>query len=107
MLLLRVDASLYFANMAFVEDWLHGTLAERSDISSIIFDLSGVNDIDAVALAAMERVIDGYAEHGITVGFAGMKGPVRDLAARAGWPEKYGRMISFLSLQQAVAALRK
>ncbi|NTW98666.1 MAG: sulfate permease [Geobacteraceae bacterium] len=106
MLLLRVDASLYFANMAFVEDWLRGTLASRSDVTLIIFDMSGVNDIDAVALATMERVIGGYAEHGITVAFAGMKGPVRDLAERAGWPQKYGRMIGFISLQQAVSELQ-
>jgi len=107
MLLLRIDASLYFANMAFLEDWLRGALAGRSDVTLIIFDLSGVNDIDAVALAAMERVIDGYAEHGITIAFAGMKGPVRDLAGRAGWPEKYGKLIGFLSLQQAISELRK
>jgi len=107
MLLLRIDASLYFANMAFVEDWLRGTLTGRSDVTRIVFDLSGVNDIDAVALATMERVIDGYAEHGITIAFAGMKGPVRDLAGRAGWPEKYGKLIGFLSLQQAISELRK
>jgi len=105
MLLLRIDASLYFANMAFVEDWLRGTLTGRSDVTRIVFDLSGVNDIDAVALATMERVIDGYAEHGITIAFAGMKGPVRDLAGRAGWPEKYGKLIGFLSLQQAISEL--
>lgn len=105
MLLLRIDASLYFANMAFVEDWLRGVLTWRSDVTLIVFDLSGVNDIDAVALATMERVIDGYAEHGITIAFAGMKGPVRDLAGRAGWPEKYGKLIGFLSLQQAISEL--
>jgi len=107
MLLLRIDAFLYFANMAFVEDWLRGALAGRSDVTLIVFDLSGVNDIDAVALATMERVIEGYAEHGITIAFAGMKGPVRDLAGRAGWPEKYGKLIGFHSLQQAISELRK
>ncbi|MRR55209.1 MAG: sulfate permease [Deltaproteobacteria bacterium] len=107
MLLLRIDASLYFANMAFVEDWLRGALSGRPDVTLVVFDLSGVNDIDAVALATMERVIDGYAEQGITIAFAGMKGPVRDLAGRAGWPEKYGKLIDFLSLQQALSELRK
>lgn len=106
MLLVRVDASLYFANMAFVEDWLRGILASCSDITHIIFDMSGVNDMDAVALSAMERMVDGYAERDITVAFSGMKGPVRDLAGRAGWPIKYGRMVGFLSLQQAVSELR-
>lgn len=106
LLLVRVDASLYFANMAFVEEWLRGALAGRSDVSNIIFDMSGVNDIDAVALSAMERMVDGYAERDIAVAFSGMKGPVLDLAGRAGWPLKYGRMVGFLSLQQAVTELR-
>ena len=105
-LLLRVDASLYFANMAFVEDWLRRTLAGRSDVTLIIFDMSGVNDMDAVALSVMERIVDGYAERDIAVAFSGMKGPVRDLAERAGWPLKYGRMVGFLSLQQAVSKLQ-
>jgi SulP family sulfate permease len=105
-LLLRVDASLYFANMAFVEDWLRCTLAGRSDVTLIIFDMSGVNDMDAVALSVMERIVDGYAERDIAVAFSGMKGPVRDLAERAGWPFKYGKMVGFLSLQQAVSKLQ-
>ncbi|MHB8122122.1 MAG: SulP family inorganic anion transporter [Desulfuromonadaceae bacterium] len=106
LLLVRIDASLYFANMAFVEDWLRSTLTGRSDVTHIIFDMSGVNDIDAVALSAMERMVDRYAERDIAVAFSGMKGPVRDLAGRAGWPLKYGRMVDFLSLQQAVTELR-
>ena len=105
-LLVRVDASLYFANVAFVEDWLRSTLAGRSDVTLIIFDMSGVNDMDAVALSVMERIVDGYAERDIAVAFSGMKGPVRDLAERAGWPLKYGRMVGFLSLQQAVSTLQ-
>ena len=106
LLLVRVDASLYFANMAFVEDWLRGALACRTAVTHIIFDMSGVNDMDAVALSAMERMIDGYAERDIAVAFCGMKGPVRDLAGRAGWPTKYGKSIDYLSVQQAVSALR-
>lgn len=105
MLLLRIDASLYFANMSFVEDWLRGTLVKRPDVNSIIFDLSGVNDMDAVALTTLEKIIASYAEQGISVAFAGMKGPVRDLAEKGGWPEKYGERINYLSLQQAVAEL--
>ena len=62
--------------------------------------------MDAVALSAMERIVDGYAERDIAVAFSGMKGPVRDLAERAGWPVKYGRMVGFLSLQQAVSKLQ-
>jgi len=104
-LLVRVDASLYFANMAFVADWIRDRMARRDDISCIIFDMSGVNDMDAVALTALDADIGNFAERGIRVVCAGMKGPVRDLAARAGWPERYGRDMSFLTVRDAVTEL--
>lgn len=105
LLLVRVDASLYFANMAFVADWIRERMARRDDISCIIFDMSGVNDMDAVALAALEADIGNFAERGVRVACAGMKGPVRDLTARAGWPERYGRDMSFLTVRHAVTEL--
>lgn len=104
MLLVRVDASLYFANIGFVANWLRGALAARPGVAIIIFDLSGVNDMDAVALQALERLIEGYGQQGIAVAFADMKGPVRDLVERAGWPDKLHIRL-FMSLQQAVAEL--
>lgn len=105
MLLVRVDASLYFANIGFVANWLRGALASRSGVTTIVFDLSGVNDMDAVALQALERLVEDYGQQGIAVAFAGMKGPVRDLADRAGWHDTFGRLTSFLTLGQAVTEL--
>ena len=68
-------------------------------------DMSGVNDMDAVALSALERDMETLLERGISFACAGMKGPVRDLVERAGWPQRYGRIMSFLSVQEAVAEL--
>lgn len=105
LLILRVDASLYFANMAFLENKLESYLNEDRKINWIILDMSGVNDMDAVALEEMERRIQDYNDKGIRVIFAGMKGPVRDLAARAGWNEKYKKSM-YLSVEYAVKDLR-
>ena len=103
--IVRIDASLYFANMAFIEDWLRAALAERPRVKQILFDLSGVNDMDAVALAKLEELCENFENQGIGFACAGMKGPLRDLTSRAGWPAKYGPRISFLTLQQAVGEL--
>ena len=105
LLLVRIDASLYFANMAFVGDWIRERIARRDDIHWIIMDMSGVNDMDAVALSALERDMEALAEREIRVACAGMKGPVRDLVERAGWSERFGRSMFFLSVQEAVAEL--
>lgn len=104
-LILRVDASLYFANMGFLEDRLRKSLIERPEVKWVIIDLSGVNDIDAVAIDTLEDVIENYHGKQIQFLFAGMKGPVRDLVAKAGWEEKYGERIKHPSIQHALHSI--
>ena len=104
-LILRVDASLYFANMAFLEDFLRRRIVEKPDVKWIIMELSGVNDIDAVAVDRLSDIMDNYREQGIQFVFAGMKGPVRDLVSKAGWREKYGKKCEYLSLQHALKGI--
>mgnify|MGYP005839578379 CR=1 FL=1 len=101
-LILRVDASLYFANMAFLENFLRRRIVEKPDVKWILMELSGVNDIDAVAVDRLSDIMDTYREQGIQFAFTGMKGPVRDLVSKAGWREKYGRRIEYLSVQHAL-----
>ena len=104
-LIIRVDASLYFANMGFVEDLLRKSLIERSGVKWMIIDLSGVNDMDAVAMGTLEEMMDNYRDRGIQFIFTEMKGPVRDLVAKAGWEEKYGMKIQYPSIQHALQAI--
>jgi SulP family sulfate permease len=101
-LILRVDASLYFANMGFLEDLLRKGLTDKPAVKWVIMDLSGVNDIDGVAIDTLEEIIETYKERGIRFLFAGMKGPIRDLVAKAGWKEKYGNQIKYLSIRHAL-----
>ena len=105
-LIFRVDASLYFANMRFVEDRLRQWIERNSQLRWVLFDFSGVNDVDAVAVSTLENIIKAYSERGIRFAFCCMKGPVRDLVAKAGWEGKYGEDIEFRSLQQALKRIR-
>ncbi|MBM3498829.1 MAG: sodium-independent anion transporter [Armatimonadetes bacterium] len=52
----------------------------------VVLDLSGVNDVDAVALHRLGELISDYGRHGETFAWSGMKGPVRDLFDRAPKP---------------------
>ena len=101
-MILRVDASLYFANMAFLENRLRRGIADRPDLRWIVLDLSGVNDMDAVAIETLEGIISDYQDRHIRFLFAGMKGPVRDIVARAEWGKKYGESVDYLSIQHAL-----
>ena len=58
--------------------------------------------MDAVAAHNLDELMELYHERNISFAFAGMKEPVRDLAARAGWNEKYGDRINYPSIQHAL-----
>jgi sulfate permease, SulP family len=100
--ILRVDASLYFANMAFLENWLRATVVEQADVRTIVLDFSGVNDMDAVAVETLEGLMYEFRMQGVTVHVAAMKGPVRDITSRAGWPSRYGAQVGHFSVEQAL-----
>lgn len=104
-LILRIDASLYFANVAFLESSLRTALVEETEYRNIILDFSGVNDMDAVAVETLEILMDEMREQGVTVHIAAMKGPVRDITARAGWPERFGERVSHMGLESALEAV--
>jgi SulP family sulfate permease len=101
-LILRIDASLYFANLRFVEDWLRTQAAKRDALEYVVLDLGGVNDMDAVAVTTLEQLMEDYSHRGVRFALAGMKGPVRDLVGRAGWESKYGHWTQFTTVRHAL-----
>jgi len=103
--LTRPDASLYFANMASLETQLNEAVADRPELRAIVLDFSGVNDVDGVAIDVLDERMRAFDAQGIQVCLAGVKGPVRDLLARAGWEERYGDRIAHLSVAHALEAL--
>jgi SulP family sulfate permease len=103
--LTRPDASLYFANMASLETQLNEAVADRPELRAIVLDFSGVNDVDGVAIDVLDDRMRAFEAQGIQVCLAGVKGPVRDLLARAGWEERYGDRIAHLSVAHALEAL--
>ncbi|WP_347861415.1 sulfate permease [Salimicrobium sp. PL1-032A] len=102
-LIFRMDASLYFANFAFVEERMRKILGERPQVTKVILDFSGVNRMDAVAVDELEKVIDEFEEADVHIHLAQVKGPVRDLLERAGWEEKYGDRIRHMEVKEAVS----
>ena len=103
-LIFRVDSELYFANMRFVEDRLRAMLVDR-DVRWVIFDLSSVNDMDAVAAMTLKDWIGLFEQKGICFRFAGMKGPVKDLVQRAGWLATHVRQVSLQAVLSEIGVL--
>jgi SulP family sulfate permease len=104
-LILRVDASLYFANMGFLEDRLRGLVHDRPALRWVVLDMEGVNDVDAGAIETLARLREQYRERGIRFVFASVKGPVRDLLSRAGWESEGAEGYGHLSVQHALRTI--
>lgn len=82
--ILRLDAPLYFANARFLEDRVHGMLAERPDMVLIAIDCSGIADVDATAVQSLRNLTVSLRERGNDIHLIGPIGPVRDLLMRTG-----------------------
>jgi sulfate permease, SulP family len=104
-LIYRIDAALYFANMAFLEEKIRETLSEKESVNKVLLDFSAVNAIDAVAIDELDELIQQYKDAGIEFYIAGMKGPVHKYIEKAGLTKKYGEKINYISVQQAINAI--
>ena len=106
-IMLRVDASLYFANAGFVEDRIREELLRQPEARLVLMDMSAVNDIDAVAITTLENLIQECADGKVNFAFSGMKVQIRKIIERAGWKEKYGSESFYPNLIQALEGLQK
>ncbi|MFC5458845.1 SulP family inorganic anion transporter [Massilia niabensis] len=78
LLLLRVDAGLFFGNVEAVNERIEDELAARPDTRHLVLVLSAVNAIDTSALFALGELNAMLAARGIKLHLAEVKGPVMD-----------------------------
>ena len=59
LVILRIDASLYFANVVFLKEKVHEICDQHAaDLKAIILDASAVNDLDSSADTALHQLSD-------------------------------------------------
>lgn len=78
LLLLRVDAGLFFGNVEAVNERIEDELAARPDTRNLVLVLSAVNAIDTSALFALGELNTMLAARGLRLHLAEVKGPVMD-----------------------------
>lgn len=104
-LAIRVDASLYFANAKYMENFLSREISDRPDVTSVVLVCSAVNLIDASALEVLESLIADLKSIGINFYFSEVKGPVMDKLLNIGFVDYVGRDHFFLSTDIAMREL--
>ena len=80
---LRIDASLYFPNARFIEEYINNAVAANPDIQHLILECPAVNTIDASALESLESINHRLKDGGITLHLSEVKGPIMDRLKRS------------------------
>ena len=105
LLILRMDAQLYFGNVMFLKNALRELEASSScPLKAVVFDASSINQLDSSADDALVEIAEDYAERGIQLFFASVKGPVQEVMSASGLAERLGETHYFLELHDAVEA---
>ena len=103
LVILRIDASLYFANTEFLKAKLREIREQYgASLKAIILDASAVNDLDSSADTALHQIVVDFKQHRIEFYVAGVKGPVRRVMKRSGLYEVLGGDHFFFTIEAAV-----
>ncbi|MBB6459663.1 SulP family inorganic anion transporter [Flammeovirga kamogawensis] len=97
-LILRIDAPLYFSNIKFVIDTIKELVDERNNITSIIIKSESINYIDVTALTELKLFIGKANKKGIEVYMVTVVGPVRDLLFKTSIVDTLGGKQLFVHL---------
>jgi SulP family sulfate permease len=106
MAILRVDASLTFANAAFLKERIRAVTAE-GPLEAVVLDAYPVNRMDSTAVHALVEVAEELERAGIAFHLTGVKGPVRDVMARAGLRDRLGSDHFHMHVADAVEAVER
>jgi SulP family sulfate permease len=99
----RVDAPLYFANLDYLREKL-SNLEEEQDgrMRVLVLDASSVTELDSSADTALVEIAEDFAARDIQLYLAGVKGRLLDVMRRSGSYQRLGPMHFFLSADEAV-----
>lgn len=105
----RLDASFYFANVAFFKELLRDLILRAvqggEPLRAVIADTSGIDFVDSSAVDALQEVARDLKDADIAFYLAGVKGPVRDVLRRSGLYAMLGEERVMLRIQDAVDAV--
>ena len=99
----RIDAQFYFANVTFLRETLKRLVDEGgSSIHAIVVNAATINQLDSSADAALHELVTELRGRGVELYFANVRGPVQDVMERSGFIERVGASHFQLSVTRAV-----
>jgi MFS superfamily sulfate permease-like transporter len=106
LLIFRPNGLLFFANANRVRSHLLSLLKEtEGPVHDVIISLESSPEIDATSLDMLDQLRSELSERGISLKFARVSEPVRDLFRRSGFIDRVGEANIYYGVHRAVAAL--
>ena len=99
----RVDAPLYFANLDYLREKLKNVEQEQDGrMRVLVLDATSVSELDSTADTALVEIAGDFAQRDVALYLAGVKGRLLDVMRRSGSYERLGADHFFLSANDAV-----
>jgi MFS superfamily sulfate permease-like transporter len=103
LLLYRFDGPLFFANAEeFRTDVMHRVNRAAEPVRRVIVSASPITDVDATGAEALDELLDDLERQGVEIGFAELKGNVRDRLVPYGIVDRVGPDRFYRTVGQAV-----
>lgn len=107
LLLLRVDESITFANINYIEEFINAELRQQPDIKHIVLIFTSISDIDTTALEELESLNHTLQAAKITLHISEAKGPVLDKLEKTDFLKQLQPGKAFFHTEDAVRELAK
>lgn len=107
LLLLRVDESITFANINYIEEFINAELRRQPDIKHIVLIFTSISDIDTTALEELESLNHTLQAAKITLHISEAKGPVLDKLEKTDFLKQLQPGKAFFHTEDAVRELAK
>jgi SulP family sulfate permease len=102
-LIIRMDASLYFGNADYFKSAIRREVRRRDkSLKMVLLDASSFHEIDSSGLHAVTELIEELQEQNIEFYLSGAIGPVRDLLMEAEFSDLIGEQRQFMYVDHAM-----
>ncbi len=107
LLILRLDAPLYFFNANVARRGILDLVTAGKDLRAVILDIGATTDLDLATVDMLRELVDSLKERKIVISFAHVRGPVRDRMEITALTHRVGEDNIFLSLERAVREFQR
>ncbi|MDI1278502.1 SulP family inorganic anion transporter [Methylobacter sp.] len=107
LLLLRVDESITFANINYIEEFINAELRRQPNLKHVVLIFTSISDIDTTALEVLENLNHTLQASKMTLHISEAKGPVLDKLEKTDFLRQLKPGKAFFHTEDAVRELAK